>query len=269
MMPFGLPRQRTEEWMDDPAIDPALHDAALAGLRRLNAVSMIAPLVARHLRALAADVAPRPLRVLDVASGSGDLPIAWSLAARRRGWGLNVTAIDRSGHAIETTLRGARRAGVEIGVQQCDVLAQPLPRGFDVVTCSLFLHHLDGPDVTRLVGEMTRVAGRAVLLCDLERTRVNLALVSTAARLVTRCPVVHHDAAASIRGAWTRTELADLIAAAVTTPVPVRSMPPCRMMALIPRGALAQPVNALPAGPGAAVALPALACGTRDAADLS
>ncbi len=226
--------------MDDPAIDPAVHDAALAGLRRLNSVSMIAPLLAGQLRKLAAAVAPRPLRVLDVACGGGDLPIAWAKSARRQGWSLAVTALDRCDRALETTRRAAEAAGLEIGVRQANALTEPLPRGFDVVTCSLFLHHLDGPDVVRLVGEMTRVAGRAVLLCDLERTRLNLAIVSAASRLVSRCPVVHHDAAASIRGAWTRSELAELISGVVPGPVPVRSMPPCRMLAVIHRRVTAE-----------------------------
>ena len=77
-------RERIPELMDDPAIDPTEHRRALAALARINRVTNSAgvlwpviPVLARELN--------RAVRVLDVATGSGDVPARLlARAAERR-----------------------------------------------------------------------------------------------------------------------------------------------------------------------------------------
>lgn len=233
-----LARVRVDELMDQPGIEESRHLAALAGLRRLNQVSQISSLlfaqikhrIARHRMVYRND---RPLRVLDVASGSGDLPIDWLLRAKRRNLSLQVTALDRSDVALEAASKAAHEAGVELGTVQRDCLQSGLPVGFDVVTCSLFMHHLDPPDVSNLVHEMWRAASQSIVICDLERSRANLALVAASSRLLSRSDIVHHDAAASVRAAYTRGEFAVLLHHALGYSVRVKSMFPCRFLAVV------------------------------------
>lgn len=228
-----LPRQRVNEWMDDPALSPERHRHALSGLRRLNQISGVSGAMFRQLRRLALASPDHPLHVLDVASGSGDLPIAWLKAAKRHGLSISVTALDISEVAMQTASESANAAGVELGTVRRDCLRDGLPGGFDVVTCSLFMHHLDPPDVSRLVQEMWRASDGSIIICDLERSRTNLALVAASARLVTRSDVVHFDASASVRGAYTRPEFAAMLRSALGFPVHVRRSFPCRFMAII------------------------------------
>ena len=54
---------------------------------------------------------------------------------------------------------------------------------------------------------MAAAAKRTVVVNDLVRSGLNLALVGAASRLLTRSPVVHTDAVLSVRAALTRTEL--------------------------------------------------------------
>lgn len=239
-----FPRCRVEEQMDAPDLCPDQHRAALAGLRRLNRLSGVSTALFRQLVRLAA-VAPRgrPLRVLDVASGSGDLPIAWLKLARHRGLPLAVTALDRSELALQTAAEAARQAGLTLGTVRRDCLREGLPSGFDVVTSSLFMHHLDPPDVSRLIQEMWRVSNRAIVICDLERSLTNLALVSASARLVTRSSIVHFDASASVRAAYTRSEFAMLLHQALGFSVPVKTSFPCRFLAVIDQQCQAETVK--------------------------
>ena len=252
-----FPRRRVDELMDDPAIDPERHRQALAGLRRLNRISGVSAAMMRRLTRLSlaansgASAKKRPLRVLDVACGSGDLPIDWLLSARRRGIPLSVTGLDISDVALQTASKSAQAQGVELGTVCRDALRDGLPGGFDVVTCSLFMHHLDPPEVSRLVQEMWRASGRAVVICDLERSRTNLALVAASARLVTRSDVVHFDASASVRGAYTRGEFAALVHNALGFEVPIRHSLPCRFMTVIDHRCVAESVGDL--SPGLAV----------------
>ncbi|EMI41186.1 MULTISPECIES: methyltransferase domain-containing protein [Pirellulaceae] len=239
-----LPRCRVEEKMDAPDLSADRHRAALAGLRRLNRISGVSSALFRQLvRLSAASRSNRPLRVLDVASGSGDLPIDWLKMARRRRMPLAVTALDRSELAMQTAADAARREGVELGTVCRDCLRDGLPSGFDVVTSSLFMHHLDPPDVSKLIQEMWRVSNRAIVICDLERSRVNLGLIATSAHLVTRSDVVHFDASASVRAAYTRGEFATLLHQALGFSVPVKTSFPCRFIAVIDQQCEAETVD--------------------------
>jgi len=247
-------RRLVDEQMDAPDLDPDVHRLALAGLRRLNRVSGVSSVLYRRLLRLAPVNPKRPMRVLDVASGGGDLPVAWLVRARRQGFPLEVTALDRSETALAAAAAQAKRANVDLTLVQRDCLAESLPGGFDVVTCSLFMHHLSEPQGIRLIQEMWRASRRSVVICDLERSRLNLALVAAASRLVSRSEVVHHDAVASVRGAFTREELADLFQHAFGFTVPIRRSLPCRMLAVLEQSCEVERVEGLAPAVAGAVA---------------
>ena len=189
--------------MDAPDLLPREHVRALNGLARLNAVSRpLAGLSAVLRRAFAR--LRRPVRVLDVACGGGDNVrriLRWS---RRSGVPVEC-------HGCDLSMVALAHAALVADVTQwhtCDVLADPLPAGFDVLTCSLFLHHLSDGDAVTLLHKMREAAGSAVVVNDLTRGPLTLGLVTLGSRLLSRSPVVHFDAPASVRAAFTPTELA-------------------------------------------------------------
>ena len=67
-------RHRLPEIMDQPDLRPARHVGALNGLARFNWWSGSAGILWRPLRDLARRLG-RPMRVLDAASGGGDVPL--------------------------------------------------------------------------------------------------------------------------------------------------------------------------------------------------
>lgn len=219
-MPSLSARERVPEIMDRPDLDPAEHRRALAGLARINRFTQVAGVIARPVRGLAAELG-RPPRVLDVATGSGDLPVA--LAAK-------TNAVLAGCDISPTAVAEARRRGAGIEFFEHDVLAADLPGGFDVVTCSLFLHHLSEPDALTLLRRMKAAAGRLVLVCDLERSRLNYHLVRLGCHLLSRSPVVHFDGPASVRSAFTRREAAKLADRAGLAGATVASAGPCRYL---------------------------------------
>lgn len=226
-------RHRIAERMDDPRLDQSEHRRALRGLARLNRLSGVAGVLYRQLAGYAQRVAPRPLTVLDVASGSGDLPIQWARRAQRESVAIEITASDVSPVAVAAIDQAVRQQGVPLEARQLDCLAKDDWGRFDVVCCSLFLHHLDDPEAAHLLRSMTHAAQLAAVVCDLDRSGSNLALVWLASRLVTRSPVVHHDAVASIRGAYTRSELQRLAQTSLQRRVDVKSLFPCRFQLTI------------------------------------
>ena len=74
-----------------------------------------------------------------------------------------------------------------------------MPGSFDVVTNSLFLHHLpDSAAVMRLLAGMRQVAGRLMVISDLRRCRAGFAAAWLGCRVLSRSRVVHHDGPVSV-----------------------------------------------------------------------
>ena len=216
-------RDRIPELMDDPGLDPEEHRRALAGLARLNRWSRSADVLWRPIRDHARAVG-RPVRVLDVATGSGDVPLALARRAGRGGLPVEVAGCDIS----PTAVAAATARGVTAFVH--DVLRDPLPGGYDVVTCSLFLHHLSDDDAVTLLGRMKDAAGSLILVNDLSRSRFSYLATWAACHLLTRSPVVRFDGPASVRSAYTPAEALALAERAGLTGATVGARFPCRFL---------------------------------------
>lgn len=197
-------RHREVELMDEPALDVSEHTRALAGLRRVNWWSRSAAMVQSDLRQLAAGYsAERPLRLLDVACGGGDVTTAIARWARLAGLPIRVSGCDISPTALDIARHPADSTGESIEFFQHDLLQQPLPAEFDVVMCSLFLHHLEEADAVRVLRSMAAAATRAVLVNDLIRSRSGYLLALFGTRLLSRSRIVHVDGPLSVAGAFT------------------------------------------------------------------
>lgn len=221
-------RNLQPELMDQPGLDPAEHARALAGLRRINRFSGSAAILWPALRALAAESPGRTLRVLDVACGGGDVVVALARRARRAGIRCEFIACDISPVALEIARARAEWANENIEFERRDVL-RSLPEGFDLASCSLFVHHLTADEAAALLRRMADAAGR-VVVNDLRRSRGCFLLAHAACRLLTRSHVVHVDGPLSIAGAFTREELAALCQLVGLTGATIDCRWPCRIV---------------------------------------
>src|SRR5262249_36805259 len=139
-----------------------------------------------------------PLRLLDVASGAGDVPLRLWHKARRAGVPLQVEGCDRSPRAVGFAQGRARQARAPVPVFPGDALQDPPPGAYDTVTCSLFLHHLPGEEGVLLLGRMAGLARRLVLVSDLRRSRAGYLAAYVGSRLLSTSPVVHADGPRSV-----------------------------------------------------------------------
>lgn len=204
-----LPYENIRELLDDPQAAGAdeLHQS-LRDIRMANVVGQGTAVVLRHLPdVLGAWPAGRPLRVLDLATGSGDIPRAVVGWCRRRGIPCRVVATDISPHVLAAA-RAHTRDYPEITILACDAGRPPFAPGvFDLVTCSLALHHLDAPAAARTLGAMARLARCGFIVNDVERSWPAWIAAVVLVYGITRNRLTRHDGPASVKRAFTRTEI--------------------------------------------------------------
>ncbi len=146
---------------------------------------------------------------LDVGAASGDMTqVASRSFPRIRAIGLDIRELHLD------LCPGLRVAG--------DAFHLPFrSQAIDVVHCSLFLHHFSSDEVIRLLAEMWRVAGRAVIVQDLERNPLAYYFIAAAAKLFNCSTVLRHDAPVSVEAAFKPEELRSLASEAG---IPVRDV---------------------------------------------
>jgi SAM-dependent methyltransferase len=229
---MGLLSQRRcrPEVMDQPGLSPSRHVRALRGLARINLLSGSAGILWGPLKALGRELGTRALRVLDVASGGGDVPIRLWRRARRAGLDWDVEGCDISPVAVEHARACAARAGAEVRFFVHDALRDPLPAGYDAVISSLFLHHLDGDQARAFLRRLADSAGRLLLINDLARSWPGLILAHVGARLLSASPVVHTDGPRSVEAAFTPGEALALAEKAGLHGATVARRWPCRYL---------------------------------------
>ena len=207
MWPDLSHRHHQAELMDAPGLDPGSHRAALRGLDRINWFSRSADIVWKPIRSLIATEPQRTWKILDVASGGGGVAVTLAKRARSERVTIEILGVDVSTTAANHAQANARGAGYDnVSFRELNVLRNPLPDDYDVVMCSLFLHHLTSEQAVELLRKMAYAARRLVLVNDLRRTRFGYALAWWGGRLLSRSPIVHADGPMSVAAAFTTEE---------------------------------------------------------------
>ena len=214
-----------EEWLDEDRGTPeeiraALHSITLVN-HRFGGVRLHARLLRQALARASREHRPH---ILEVASGRADVLQAALLRLR----GLAEAMPDLAPHsapdvtAPDVTLLDA--SAVHLPDPRAWPATLPPPRviegnaldlplsdaSVDIVSCCLFLHHLEPEQVMRFLAEAQRVARVAVIINDLERTALHYRLAQLN-RTIDRSRISRHDGPVSVRRAYTCRELAHML----------------------------------------------------------
>ncbi len=195
------------ELMDRPQQVSAELERDLERIRQLNrwfgSYRLVSDFIRRWIKP--AD----KLRLVDLATGSGDIPRLIVDYARQIGASVEVDALDRQ----PATLEIARRLSVsypEISYREANILEWNSVEAYDITLCTLALHHFSNDDAERLLRRCRELSRKFVLVSDLRRNFFLIAGVYLLTTLIFREPMTRYDARLSAIRAFSFSEMCDL-----------------------------------------------------------
>ncbi len=193
------------EILDSDSCPPEQIAASLRDMSRINRWFGGVATTRRMIERVASTTGRKHFSMLEVAAGFGEIPKLAAPQLARKGITLDITYLDRA----HSHLLPGDRAVV------ADALALPFPdASFDLVSSSLFAHHLQPEELTRFASEALRVSRCAVLINDLIRSPIHLALVYAGFPLL-RSYVSRFDGPASVRRAYIAEEIRRILTSGV------------------------------------------------------
>ena len=207
---LDIPRVDEPEEIDDPSKPFDEIATSMGDVARSNRWFGGTHAVVHHVARLLRGVAPgTEIRVLDIATGSGDIPQALTRWGRRRGLRITAVGVDN----MPAMLRLAQDAAPDVALVRADALHLPFPpRSFDIAVCALAFHHLGFDASAQLLRAMDTLTTRGLIVTDLRRDRLSLIGVDAALALMRSHPFTRHDGPASVRRAFTPREYCKMIA---------------------------------------------------------
>jgi ubiquinone/menaquinone biosynthesis C-methylase UbiE len=215
------------ELLDTDSGTPADIAAALSDLRHINRWFGGVAATQSMITHVARKRGVSSLSLLDVAAGAGYVSQAASTRLRKLGVQVQVTLLDRAHSHLENN------SGNGTSAVAGDALSLPFADGsFDLVSSCLFAHHLEPQEVVQFVNQGLRVCRTAVIINDVVRDPIHLALVYVSLPLY-RSYLTHHDAPASVRRAYTLAEMDEILRQTAAAVVEIKRFPLFRVGAIV------------------------------------
>src|SRR4030095_15225570 len=149
------------------------------------------------------------LRVVDLATGSGDIPRLIADYARKISARVEIDALDRQPATLEIA-RNLNSNYPEISYREANILEWDSAEAYDITLCTLALHHFSNEDAVRILRRCFQASKRFVLVSDLRRSFSLIAGVYVLTTLIFREPMTRYDARLSALPAFSFSEMHDL-----------------------------------------------------------
>jgi SAM-dependent methyltransferase len=192
--------------LDGTEVSPADYARCVRELAAANRITQAyAPTLAWLERVTATGPPSRPVSILDVGCGHGDLLRAIGRWATARGLPVSLQGLDLNPRSAPAA-RAATPPGLDIAFQTGDVLTHhPSPRP-DFIVCSQFAHHLDDAGLVALLRWLGAQAARGWHVCDLERHPVAFHGFPLLCRVARWHAIMREDGVVSIARGFRRAE---------------------------------------------------------------
>ena len=228
-----MKRSYAKEMMDLPGQRRELLEDDLRNLRIINRLLGNYSNVVRGLARLVGTQRIDRFSLLDIGTGSGDIPTAIARWARRNGIAVRISALEPEPVTVAQAAEQTRDFS-EVTVVRGDGMAPPFhSASFDFVLASQLLHHFSEEQIVRLLRIWSPLARRAIIVSDLVRHPLAYYGIRLLTKCFTRNAMTRTDAPLSVARAFTLGEWRALLREADIGPFQILSAFPFRVMALI------------------------------------
>ena len=195
------------EMMDRPQPVSAELERDLERLRQLNRWFGSHRLVLNFMRRW---IKPHTrTRIVDLATGSGDIPRLIANYARGIRAQVEIEALDRQSATLEIA-RKLSSSYPEISYREANILEWNSVEAYDIALCTLALHHFSDEDAVRVLRQCRQLSRRFVLVSDLRRGVFLRTGVYLLTAMIFREPMTRHDARLSAVRAFSFSEMRNL-----------------------------------------------------------
>jgi len=198
-----LQRSYQKELMDDLSIEDRRIDRALNELRVINRVLGGTSVSKRGITYFLNDSA-NVLNVIDIGGGASD--ILYDL--KRTCTNLEICSVDINKYACDFQKNSRKRNNIICA----DAFTLPIKeKSFDVVHASLFLHHFNEAKTSELVNNFIKISRKGVVINDLRRNILAYLGIKVLTSLFSKSAFVKNDGPLSVRRAFTKKELMNIL----------------------------------------------------------
>jgi ubiquinone/menaquinone biosynthesis C-methylase UbiE len=228
-----MKRSTEKEMMDLPGNPKELLVEDLRNLRIINRYLGGYRGIMKVLKRLVRKNGMHGFSLLDVGTGSGDVPKVIVRWARIQGVAARVVALEPEPVTVAEAAQQTQQ-WPEITVIRGDGMAPPFQAAsFDFVLSSQMLHHFSEEKIIVLLKAWSRLARKAILVSDLVRDPLAYYGIRVITHLFTRNQMTRFDGPLSVRRALTLNEWRELFREAAVGPFRVVPIFPYRQMTII------------------------------------
>src|SRR5450432_153336 len=186
---FAPPRHfdpNEPELIDQPGLDCSLLHEELRLLEDLNRRLSGHKLVRESVERLLGSTHPKSLSILDLGTGSADIPRAIVAWARQKKIAVTITAVDGNAEILRFA-EASSRDWPEISFARHDLRSLPFKKdSFDLVLCSLALHHFTETDAVAVLRRIAEIARIGYAVNDLRRNWLSIGFTELLVRTAIR-----------------------------------------------------------------------------------
>ncbi|WP_345165669.1 methyltransferase domain-containing protein [Nibribacter koreensis] len=178
------------------------HDVVRNGLDRILA------------HPFSASFSGKTLKIADLGSGGGDTLRMVAQWAHKRQQPVQLVGLDANAFMVDYGTRHSQ-AFPEIRFEQVDVFSEAFQQQeYDIVICSLFLHHFKDEALIQLFSGLQKQVRMAVLINDLHRHPLAFYSIKALTKVFSRSHLVKHDAPLSVERAFIKEDWQRLLSQA-------------------------------------------------------
>lgn len=210
-MPLILKNRNPDliEWMDRQDCDIELLFNTYRQFKMINRLLSGWDKIYRHYIKPHLIYSSKPVSILDIGCGAGDILMYLRNLANKDGFRLNLTGIDPDPRAMEFVKHHILSDEIRFYPYRSNEMIKE-GRRFDIVISNHLLHHLNRKEMSEILKDAAKLARKVVIFSDIERSDIGFAAFGLIAPLLFRNSYIVKDGLISIKKSYTEKELSNV-----------------------------------------------------------